>query len=521
MTILRFQQPSKFGRRRLPKPILVLVLVAIAGTFATTLASNITVNSGPVEFGQGLALTTACSGNQELIFTPRAKFKNVSGAGNFVFSSISVSNIPATCSGNDFIFGFYSETGTAKLNLDSRGPQNTPYVYFTVSGETGTAAAFTKPPSNGAFSTTNVTATGFTLVINHPDPTAAKLYRMTVETRKNVGGATSLGGDDGEVPLTSSLVNVNEELIENSFDKLAVSGFSNDVRVVVRASCGLVNVGETAGLSTVYGYQDPIDSWAIEIGIVGSVTAINNALDSLVYDSAGCSGSPTLDTTVSDTGSNSDESVAFNPDNGHYYKYLPEPITWLEAFNAITGSNIVDETNGDSNFGRGGFSFTGFNLNRTNCPFTFNGLCGYFATVTSPAENAYINEKVGQEQVWLGGSDREVAGVWKWADDRAPEYGRQFASYSNPTEPNNYAPWNTNEPNCYLNTCNEDGDLEEPALQMLAGSDGLWNNFSEAGFIGYGMNQRMGYIVEFGDSPADNAITYIPVTRTVTFNINP
>jgi hypothetical protein len=56
---------------------------------------------------------------------------------------------------------------------------------------------------------------------------------------------------------------------------------------------------------------------------------------------------------------------------------------------------------------------------------------------------------------------------------------------------------------------------------MLAGSDGLWNNFSEAGFIGYGMNQRMGYIVEFGDSPADNAITYVPVTRTVTFNINP
>ena len=491
----------------------MLVLVAIAGTFATTLASNITVNSGPVEFGQGLALTTACSGDQELIFTPRAKFKNVSGAGNFVFSSISVSNIPATCSGNDFIFGFYSETGTAKLNLDSRGPQNTPYVYFTVSGETGTAAAFTKPPSNGAFSTTNVTATGFTLVINHPDPTAAKLYRMTVETRKNVGGATSLGGDDGEVPLTSSLVNVNDELIENSFDKLAVSGFTNDVRVVVRASCGVVGVSDTVGLSTVYGYQDPIDSRAIEIGIVGSVTAINNALDSLVYDSAGCSGSPTLDTTVSDTGSNSDEGIAFNPDNGHYYKYLPQPITWLEAFNAITGSNIVDETYGDAYFGRP-FSFTGFNLGRTQCAFTFNGLCGYFATVTSPAENAYINEKVGQQQVWLGGSDREEEGFWKWADDQAPEYGRTFAIYDTPTEPNYYAPWNTNEPNCY-DLCYD--AIHEPALQMLAGSDGLWNNFTESGFS----DHRMGYIVEFGDSPADNAITYVPVTRTVTFNINP
>ena len=514
MTALRFQEPSKFRRSRLRKPILLLVLVAIAGTFATTLASNITVNSGPVEFGQGLALTTSCSGDQELIFTPHANFRNVSGGGNFIFSSISVSNIPAACSGKDFIFGFYSETGTVKLNLDSRGSQDTPYVYFTVSGETGTAAAFTKPPSNGAFRTTNVTATSFTLVINHPDATADELYKMTIETRDNVGGATSLGGDDGEVPVTSTLTNVNNALIANSFDKLAVSGFTNDVRVVVRSSCGLVSVSETVGLSTVYGYQDPIDSWAIEIGMVGSVTAINNALDSLVYDSTGCSGSPTLDTTVSDTGSNSDDGIAFNPDNGHYYKYLPQPITWLEAFNAITGSNIVDETYGGNLSTRATYSFEGINTGRTQCPYTFNGLCGYFVTVTSQSENTYINNKVGQEQVWLGGSDREEDGVWKWADDQAPEYGRIFAVYGTPTEPNYYAPWNGNEPNCY-DTCF--GTLNEPALQMLAGSDGLWNNFSESGYNGH----AMGYIVEFGDSPADNAITYIPVTRTVTFNINP
>jgi 1-deoxy-D-xylulose-5-phosphate reductoisomerase len=61
-------------------------------------------------------------------------------------------------------------------------------------------------------------------------------------------------------------------------------------------------------------------------------------LDSLTYDPDGCSGSPTIDTTVSDTGATSDDGIAFNPDNGHYYKYLPSPVTWLEAFNAITGS---------------------------------------------------------------------------------------------------------------------------------------------------------------------------------------
>jgi len=521
MTALRFQEPSKFRRSRLRKPILLLVLIAIAGTFATTLASNITVNSGPVEFGQGLALTTSCSGDQALIFTPHANFRNVSGGGNFIFSSISVSNIPAECSGKDFIFGFYSETGTVKLNLDSRGSQDTPYVYFTVSGETGTAAAFTKPPSNGAFRTTNVTATSFTLVINHPDATADELYKMTIETRDNVGGATSLGGDDGEVIISSSLTNINDELIANSLDILAVSGFSNDVRIVIAASCGLISISETTGLSTVYGYQDPIGDWAEEIGFIGSVTNINNALDSLTYDPDGCSGSPTIDTTVSDTGATSDDGIAFNPDNGHYYKYLPSPVTWLEAFNAITGSTVEDETYGGQTYVRENFSFTGINSLRTSCPYTFNGLCGYFATVTTADENAYINEKVGQEQVWLGGSDRVDVGVWKWADDRAPEYGRQFADYGNSTGPDNFAPWATNEPNCYAGTCSFVGELEEPALQMLAGSDGLWNNYTEAGFVGSDMDHRMGYIVEFGDSPADNAVTYIPVTRTVTLRIEP
>ena len=508
MTVLLSFRPPENRRTLGRKPLLLLALVAISTLFATTLASNISINSGPVEFGQGLALTTSCSGDQELIFTPHATFVNASNGGKFVFSSLSVSNIPSTCSGKDFIFGFYSETGTAKLNLDSRGAQDTPYVYFTVSGETGTAAAFTKPPSNGAFMTTNVSSTGFTLVIRHPDATADELYKITVETRTNVGGATSLGGDDGEVPVTSSLTNVNQALIASSLDKLAVSGFTNDVRVVIRSSCGLISVSTTSGLSTVYGYQDPIDSWAIEIGILGSVSAINDALDSLVYDSAGCTGSPTLDTTVSDTGSNSDESIAFNPDNGHYYKYVTESVTWLEAFNAITGSSVFD-----SSWTRDGYSFDGINTGRTSCPYTFNGLCGYFGTITSPSENAYINNKVGQEQVWLGGSDRDEEGVWKWIDDRAPESGQQFSYYGSP-EQGRFEAWNGIEPNCYGSTC---PPFNEPALQMLSGSDGLWNNFTESGFE----DHYMGYIVEFGDSPADNAITYVPVTRTVTFNISP
>lgn len=45
--------------------ILALLLLVIGGTYLTqtTLAANIAINTGaPVEFGQGVAATTACSG---------------------------------------------------------------------------------------------------------------------------------------------------------------------------------------------------------------------------------------------------------------------------------------------------------------------------------------------------------------------------------------------------------------------------------------------------------------------------
>jgi len=43
---------------------------------STTLAGNITVNSGRVEFGQGLSQTTSC--DQDLTITPYATFANAS-----------------------------------------------------------------------------------------------------------------------------------------------------------------------------------------------------------------------------------------------------------------------------------------------------------------------------------------------------------------------------------------------------------------------------------------------------------
>jgi hypothetical protein len=93
-----------------------LVLLFAGGLFLnTTLAANISLtSSGKVEFGQGISMTTACSGTTALTVTPNSSFVNVSGSGSFYFNSVTVSGIPAGCNGIDFQISVYdSVTSTA------------------------------------------------------------------------------------------------------------------------------------------------------------------------------------------------------------------------------------------------------------------------------------------------------------------------------------------------------------------------------------------------------------------------
>ena len=74
--------------------VLALLLLIVGGTFLVqnTLAANISLNSGgAVEFGQGVAMTAACSGANVLTVTPTSSFINVSGAGSHYFNSVRVS----------------------------------------------------------------------------------------------------------------------------------------------------------------------------------------------------------------------------------------------------------------------------------------------------------------------------------------------------------------------------------------------------------------------------------------------
>ena len=169
-------------KRKKPRAILGSALLLFSGGLFlnTTLAANINISTGgKVEFGQGIALTTACSGSTALTVTPNSSFVNTSGSGSFYFNSVTVSGIPSSCNGVDFQISAYDSTTSTAL---------------PIFGETKTVASIWN--NGGSYqggkgwigsSITSETGT-FTVSFTTPVALASTVERLTIQSTSHVAG---------------------------------------------------------------------------------------------------------------------------------------------------------------------------------------------------------------------------------------------------------------------------------------------------------------------------------------------
>ncbi len=157
-------------------------------------------------------------------------------------------------------------------------------------------------------------------------------------------------------------------------------------------------------------------------------------------------------------------SANYLPLTDHYYEYVADAgITWTQA-------KATAETR------------------------TYYGLQGYLATILS-AEEAQLCGEQARGPGWIGGTDEETEGVWKWVT--GPEADLIFWNGGPTGSTPNFAFWNTGEPN---NLGNEDyAHVTAPGV----GINGSWNDLPVAGSPDSFDFQPKGYIVEYGGMPGD------------------
>lgn len=233
-------------------------------------------------------------------------------------------------------------------------------------------------------------------------------------------------------------------------------------------------------------------------GSLVSYTEFINAVKDVVYTNS------SLKPTGNRSFSISVDKVSFLPSNNHFYDFVP-------------GSGPAPKFGLDWGVAN--------DLANTK---KYYGLQGYLVTILSAEENHLAaTQQLGTG--WIGGSDIEKEGVWKWMS--GPDKGTEFfynlestpapgVYISNPRGTGstlNYENWNRSSRNWYAgipyyepdnlyNINNEDEDYVIIVENDGLGTKGSWNDINYYGESYRGSQQANGYIVEYGGMPGDQEI---------------
>ena len=181
MEILKFDSAPQ--KRTGQKKSSTRGLLAVAGFAAiavlgSTLAANISLNSGTLEFGQGVAVTSACD-SDGITATPKAVFSNVTNGGSFNFASISFTGIADACTGDLFTVNAYGDSSSTPLNIATVGATSYNVATFVMSATLGQSSSYITTGSVNISSTNADTAEiGF----RGTQATSGAVYKITLQS---------------------------------------------------------------------------------------------------------------------------------------------------------------------------------------------------------------------------------------------------------------------------------------------------------------------------------------------------
>jgi hypothetical protein len=178
MEILKFESAPQ--KRTGQKKSSTRGLLAVAGFAAiavlgSTLAANISLNSGTLEFGQGVAVTSACD-SDGITATPKAVFSNVTGGGSFNFASVSFSGISTSCANKLFTLNAYGDTSATPLNIATVGATSYSVATFMFSATL---------PGSSYISTGSYTTTTAEIGFRGTQATSGAVYKITLQSSDN------------------------------------------------------------------------------------------------------------------------------------------------------------------------------------------------------------------------------------------------------------------------------------------------------------------------------------------------
>ncbi|MES1220023.1 MAG: lectin-like protein, partial [Bacteroidota bacterium] len=297
-----------------------------------------------------------------------------------------------------------------------------------------------------------------------------------------------------------------------SFSQISISGSSTAITIANNAPAGVVDNaltvtgssaidGAKASISANFSSGDVLGYTAtLPSGITGSYSSTTGILSFTGNGTAAQYQAILRTVTFSTTSSvTTQRTVLFNlgtaisfSGNGHFYEFIAGSYGWTTA-----KANAAAKT--------------------------LYGLHGYLATITSQAENDFIQQKLSADG-WIGASDdyteinaatgastyssqsgyiRPSEGKWYWVTGPAGEIGTQFSTGNNsPTAVSSrFMNWNSGEPN------NSGTENYGEIYSTGSGSAGKWNDL--------GTGSSLGYVVEYGGMSTDPTVT-LTSSRNIT-----